>query len=377
MNFIKALYADLSQRIDFMVSALQSKDHHPDIKHRFVTVTIDMLRGLKNDLQRDIRSGVLEFPFMLPNNLLQYNKTHRAFKAIHSYRYLALKNYGDAEIFFFRVISRIYAEHRITSIPPIVSAISNQNDYYWAHPFFEIIGLPAGEEKSLLNLPDMYHEIGHLLYTQYGGRCSETSAGEIEKHFRKEIRRMEAEMAPNLEFYKELLEDVKGYWHDSWVEEFTCDLLGTYMTGAAYGWTNLKLLTVGHGSAKIYEFYDSHPADEARMRIIFLMLQKQGLTEEKQALEEAWQLFLRDTISFKPSEYDLVYPDSLLTRLTDEVYRFFQNADLATLAELNSKKQNSIASLLNEAWAHAQGSPHDYHEFELQKVDELKRGFGL
>lgn len=39
--------------------------------------------------------------------------------------------------------------------------------HYWVHPQYEIIAVPTGEEKSLLNLPDLYHETGHLIYKQH------------------------------------------------------------------------------------------------------------------------------------------------------------------------------------------------------------------
>ena len=164
-------------------------------------------------------------------------------------------------------------------MPPIVSTISNHDYYYWAVPYFEIIALPSGEEHSLLNLPDMYHEIGHLLHSMFGGKSCELSAIAIDKYFAKEVVRVIDD--GTAAHFQETLELAKYLWQSSWLEEFTCDLVGTYMTGAAYAWTNLKLLSTGHGSTKIFEYSQSHPADEARMRIIILMLEKLGLTDDK------------------------------------------------------------------------------------------------
>jgi hypothetical protein len=321
-----------------------------------------------------LNTGVLEFDFLANNNLYKFNTANRKFTDIHSYRYLPLKHYDDPEIFFFQVISKIYTEHRISAIPPIVSTISNHDNYYWAFPYFEIIALPAGEERSLLNLPDMFHEIGHLLHSMFKRKSCEKSLEFVDKYFAKEIVRLKNE---GFVQYVESLTRAKYLWSRKWIEEFACDLVGTYMTGAAYAWTNLKLLSTGHGSAIIYSDSSSHPADEARMRIIILMLEKLGLINDKDKVETDWKVFLKDTERLKPADYNLLYPQKLLQQLVDEVYEFYQNADLASFTELINSTSDSIAQLLNEAWNQARTAPLDYNNYEINAVNKLRVSFGL
>lgn len=177
--------------------------------------------------------------------------------------------------------------------------------------------------------------------------------------------------------YKQILEDAKYLWQASWIEEFTCDLVGTYMTGAAYAWTNLKLLSTGHGSTKIYEYSESHPADEARMRIIILMLDKLGLSDDKKKVEEAWNIFLRDTETFKTNEYALLYPQKLLQLIVDEFFAFHQNADLASYPELIKSGKLSVSQILNDAWTNAQNKPLDYFNYESGIIGDLRKEFGM
>lgn len=373
-NFIKALYADLLHRIDVVVTDIKSSTYHDDIRDRFISETLAQFSAIRDDLQDSFDSGVLEHDLMAGNNIYKFNRLHREFKAIHSYRYLALKNYKDPEVFFFRVISKIYNEHRISAIPPIVSTISNHDYYYWAVPYFEIIALPSGEENSLLNLPDMYHEIGHLLHSMFQGKSCEISSAVIDKHFEGELVRVVDDGFP--QFY-DAIQLAKYLWQASWIEEFTCDLVGTYMTGAAYAWTNLKLLSTGHGSTKIYEYSQSHPADEARMRIIILMLEKLGLDKEKKEVQDSWDLFLKDTIVFMPNDYSLLFPQHLLEKIVDEFYNFYQNADLASYPELLKTGNSSIAQLLNEAWYNAQTNPLNYFSYETNAINSLRKDFGI
>ena len=257
-SFIKALYADLLHRIDVVIADIKGLQPHKDIKDRFIEDTLRQIAVIRDELKSALGTGVLEIDVFAGNNLFNYNMLHREFKAIHSYRYLAIKNYGDPEIFFFQLISQIYTEHRINALPPIVSTISNHNSYYWAVPYFEIIALPSGEEHSLLNLPDMYHEIGHLLHAMFLGKSCELSAQIIDKHFAVEIVRVEDEGVAI--HFKDKLEEAKYLWQEAWLEEFTCDLVGSYMTGAAYAWTNLKLLSAEHGSTKIFDYSEVSPS---------------------------------------------------------------------------------------------------------------------
>ncbi len=374
-NFVKALYADLLHRIDLVIAEINGMDHHEDYRTRFIESTLLKIRDIRKPIQQALEIGGLEYDNLSGNYLFQYNRLNREFNAYHTYRFLAIKNYGDPEIFFYRLIKKIYKEHRITSVPPIVSTISNHDYYYWAVPMLEIIAIPSGEENSLLNLPDMYHEIGHLLYSMYEGRSCELSAPEIEKHFKREIATLH-DKKQYAHFGAEV-ERAKYLWQVSWLEEFSCDLAGTYMTGAAYAWTNLKLISADHGSSKIFEYNDTHPANEARMRIILLMLEKLGLTEEKKQIEETWQRFLSEAEIFRPSAYKLIYPDKLFKLIIDEFIGFYDNADLAPCTELLGAQNKSVSELLSAAWQTAQTDPLNFYQHETDVINGLKAQFGL
>jgi len=374
-EFIKALYADLLHRIDLVVGEINKMEHHDDYRDRFIEGTLNKFKELRLPIQNALEIGALEFDALSGNYLYLYNRAHREFNAYHSYRFLAIKNYKDPEIFFYRLITKIYNEHRINALPPIVSTISNHDYYYWAVPLFEIIALPSGEENSLLNLPDIYHEIGHLLFSMFKGKSCELSGVAIEKHFKKEVVRLEDEKS--YAHFGEEVERAKYLWQVSWLEEFSCDLAGTYMTGAAYGWTNLKLISAGHGSSKIYDYSETHPANEARMRIIIIMLDKLGLTEDKKKVEKTWNEFLKETEIFRPNAYVLLYPQKLLQMIVDEFFEFYDNADLAPCTELGGKTDVPLCDILNTAWNLAQADPLQYYIHETTEINKLKAHFGL
>lgn len=62
---------------------------------------------------------------------------------------------------------------------------------------------------------------------------------ELVAHFEKEKKLVidEDRSADLLEMFDDKLKK----WKESWTQEFVCDLIGTYLVGCAYGWTNFKL----------------------------------------------------------------------------------------------------------------------------------------
>ena len=84
---------------------------------------------------------------------------------------------------FFHIISHMYYAYWI----PIVCALStgcvNQGrDYYWYLSGYETIFVPAVEKFSLLNLPDLAHELGHHLLKVYGTSFIAPFSAWFQKH---------------------------------------------------------------------------------------------------------------------------------------------------------------------------------------------------
>ena len=107
------------------------------------------------------------------------------------------------------------------------------------------------------------------------------------------------------------------------------------------------------------------------------MLEKLGLNDDKEQVEKSWKAFLIDTEIFKPKAYSLLYPDKILKGIVDEFHEFYQNADLASHAELSGQQDPSLSEILNTAWNYAQAAPLDYYKHETDVIKKLKAGFGL
>lgn len=369
-KFIKAIFYDLTGRIEKMLEGLASPEISKEMDSTFLQETERLLLELKNEIDALISSGDLEIGALASNNVIKYNTLHEGLLTIELFRYLIIINYGDGEEYFKKKIKRIYTEINCLQDPPIITTISNSDNYYWALPSYDIIAVPTGEERSLLNLPDLYHEMGHLIYNQYAYYLKGSIEQSLKKYYADEIQRVvnEQRSASLITFFREKL----TYWIDSWVMEFTCDMIAVYLVGPAYAWTNLKLTTLSSGKDQIYLENPSHPSDEARMRAIFYLLEKMGHTEELAGIKLAWEAFLNATSNGVPQNYAFVFPQIFLQELAENVLASCQSIDLKSYKEQVAIHGNPVSKILNDAWKKLFVAPAAFHQWEKEQIEAIK-----
>lgn len=370
ISFIKGLYFDLDCRVCRMISLLKGKQYHPDIQKNFVPKTIEYLEDLQGLLQAKTSGVDLEIDILANNNLYEFNEFNEFFQTIELYRFEVIANYGEPEIYFNKKVARIYDEIRHLSIPPIITTISNSENYYWAHPVFEIIALPFGEEDNLINLPDLYHEIGHLICKQYPDIVDAKFKPFVQAYFSQEVDRSYDEKTHEhyVPFFKSKLKS----WEEYWIEEFTCDMIATYLCGPAFAWANMKMSALSNGANAIYTDNPSHPSDESRMRAVFMMLNKTGFANECQEISDSWEQFLTHTNNPKHPDYKYIFPDELLSVLTQIVFNYCKGIDLATYQEQIANDQNPVSKIVNDAWQQLLQNPIEFENLQKQMIERLK-----
>lgn len=354
-----------------MLEELQSPKISKEIDADFLSRTIQMLTDLTVEIEDLIDSGDLEIEALASNNIIRYNTFHEHLLNIELFRYLVIVNYGRPEEYFKKKIDRIYKEINCLQKQPIITTISNSENYYWALPTYDIIAVPAGEEKNLLNLPDLFHEMGHLIYNQFETYLKGDIEKTIEKFYTSEAQRVLLEQRPAdlIGFYREK----HSRWLSSWIMEFTCDFIATYLVGPAYAWTNLKLTTLSSGKNRIYHDSISHPSDEARMRAVFYMLRKLGHVDEVAKIEGSWQTFLRTTSNPIQSNYAYIFPQPIIEELANSVFDGCKSIDLRVYSEQVEIYGNPISKMLNDAWDTLLNSPQQFKEWEKAQIEEIEK----
>lgn len=371
ISFIKGLYFDLDCRVQRMMTQLKSKQHHPDIQKSFVPKTIEYLEELDSLLQVKMNGVDLDIDILANNNLYEFNELNEFFQTIELYRFEVIANFDAPEIYFNRKVARIYSEIKHLSIPPIIATISNSENYYWAHPVFEIIALPFGEENNLLNLPDLYHEIGHLICKQYPNIVDAKFLPALHSYFRAEIDRSYDEKTH--EHYVPFFSAKQKRWEEYWIEEFTCDMIATYLCGPAFAWANMKMSALSNSNNAIYADSPSHPSDESRMRAVFMMLNKTGFAYACGEITASWEQFLTHTNNPKQPDYKFIFPDHLLQQLTEIVFDYCKGIDLATYQEQIDAYKTPISKIVNDAWVELHNQPFEFERIQREMIDGINK----
>ena len=377
ISFAKGMFFDLSFQAIKMIENLEIRKNtgvlHKDIPDLFYQKAISQLSNLLDEVQAIINSGDLELESIMSNNLVRYNTFHERFQAIELFQYEVIVKYGDAEHYFNNKIKRIYDEIQNVQVPPIVTTISNSENYYWAHPYYSIIAVPFGEEAKLLNLPDLYHEICHLIYKQYSNSLIGNFKKDIKTFYEEEIIRVDDEgRSPEL---KTIFQETLQKWLAAWIEEFTCDLMATFLVGTAYAWTNLKLSTISSRYKRVYMHSESHPSDEARMRAIFLMLTLNSQGDKAKTVNTSWDTFLKVTTNPMPDNYNFLFPDHLIDKLANYVFKGCKAIGLSNYDLQIQKFGNPISKILNDSWNKLLDNPGEFKDWESKVIAEIKAQF--
>jgi hypothetical protein len=195
----------------------------------------------------------------------------------------------------------------------LVAAFSSQ--YYWAMPNFNLICAPATEGRTLLGLPDLCHELGHLLLWHYESTLTGNFLQELAGYLASERRRVAAQQRPPE--YRRLYDLLFTQWYDAWLREFVADMVAAYLVGPAFGWQHVRLC-----AGRSHNTYHpalgeaaEHPADEARLRGVLAVLELMGMPEVAARIGGLWHEYMAASGETRPADYDVCYPQPLMKSL--------------------------------------------------------------
>lgn len=369
-NFIKGLYVELLIQLQNLIDDLKNKvDIEDDKLNRFKKESIRQIESLHQEVNLYYKKPEMDIKEFGVYNLLNYNPFYEEFQNLEQYRYQPVVRYSKSDSILNSLIDKIYKEINIFHPSPFVTTISNIDQYYWAFPEYGIIALPLGEEKNILNLPDLYHEIAHFIYENHSELFFDIITSLVKEHFNEEIDRIyEENRDPAL---KDLFEEILDKWKQSWIEEFICDLIATFLVGSAYAWTNFKISVYSSGYDKIFKYTDEHPSDESRMRMICFLLKKVGDFDKVDSLRNVWSQFKKTVDNPIPDNYDKIFPDDLLLDITDEILVQLEAIGLNSYQTQLKQFSTPVTFYLNKSWEKVLNSPKDYKIWTNKVIEEL------
>jgi len=287
----------------------------------------------------------------------------RLIRGLEDLPLLVLKRFTAPDQQATDLVAAICHESNFPFTPPICSAISSQ--YFWTMPDMDLVLVPCLEPDHILGLPDIYHELGHMLLFREKSRLEHPALAIVDEHY----DRLLAEGKKNWpEASVAQIEQYQHNWRRSWLLEFGSDLIATYLVGPSFGWCNIRTATNLGG--ELFVGNDSHPADDARATAIGMMLTVIGCDAERQQIESRWQELISLADEKAPHRYELAYPDELLKDLSS----FFHNGCRSfglNQYEASHANERTIAITIDDCWMRFRKSPESYAEYERTQIQTL------
>lgn len=376
-RFLHGLLKDLEQRCANLRDRLANLSAHEDVlAHILVTYqVIERVRREASQLLADPSLGTRE---LVPNHLQLYRRWNELAILVESYPLPFVERYSASDRRLTGLVRRLAEQVGWTLsnvLPPLVGSFSAH--YFWTKPEFVLIGAPALAGENLLVLPDLCHEIGHILLLHHEATLIGDFPNELERYIEEERRRVKTHQRPPN--YEHLYDLLFVEWRDQWQWEFASDVVATYMVGPAFGWQHVRLCAGGGRAAyrPVLGEVDEHPADEARLRAVLCVLQQAGHAEVADRIQSLWQSFLAASGETKPADYDVCYPQPLIQSLAHRVTEGCRALGLRGYGlPSDAKDPASLPALMNEAWERFLADPHAYGEWERTQLSQLWQNIG-
>lgn len=308
----------------------------------------------------------LEDPAYATNYFRDYKDIARLMQALENLPVLVLRRFSEQDRLVTAFVAAICREVRFPFAAPVCSSISSQ--YYWTVAGMDVVFVPSLEPDHLLGLPDIYHELGHILLFREEKRLVPPALTIVDRWYDKT-----AAESKKLNWSQASLDGLEQYrhrWRLSWLLEFGSDMIATYLVGPAFGWCNIRTSTNLGG--ELYSGSESHPADDARATSIGMMLDRIGCSSAQAEIAKRWKELVGLSKEIAPQRYELAYPHELFEELAD----FF----LAECAGIGLRQYSNNAAVdapvtvaVNDAWREFREKPESFATYEQSMLIALRK----
>lgn len=277
---------------------------------------------------------------------------------------------NSKDMLALRFIHWLHLEHEQTVYHPFIIA----NGDFSIYPSKDSpirYHLPLTSQLSLLHLPLIFHEFGHLLFVKH----REEMVALIKDYQKKldeiivmPIQKFDSKNSTELNKRSLIIET----WFE-WIEEMFCDLVGLTIGGASYLQAFSHFIRFGGSSSYFVTDRDlarrSHPVSWLRLKIMKERAEKLGLINEHSEVSKDW-----DEISkvLKVKEdyfgyYDQDFHELIQSTLED----MLTEANPITFGSYLDSRDENFIKLFNEAWALYLKDPVNYPTWETDAIDKV------
>jgi hypothetical protein len=277
------------------------------------------------------------------------------------------------------MVGRIQRE---TAFPrPAPVAVGLSQTYYETWPESHLIVAPITESRFLLHLPDLYHELGHLLFRSdddartapflHAYRAASVAGY---TYLVEERRREEQTSRPPWR-----LRDRLTLWarlFDLWTEELACDLFAIAACGPAFAWAHVHLWIKRGDDPWALPVAEErvHPCDAARLECALEGLRLLGFDEDAVEIRRHWEEATSAAGVGETPEYRRCFPPAVLLTVAEHVVK---GVEAIGVRRAEPGNLGAVAAVLNEAWRRFLHDPDRYAEWERDAADRLMGSTGM
>lgn len=339
-------------------------------------ICLGRLDSARAELQTLAREAIANGKLQTPRRLREFKRAIEQLNAIESVGAFALSRAGPEDDFLNELITAICREIRYPLVVPTVSQMSQE--YFHIYPEFNLLCLPLIEGRFLLHLPDIYHELCHPLHRPqnldlpklepYHDAYKQSLFAALE-YFDKESVEADRLRKPEARFRQ--IQLWCTCWIKYWMEELFCDLFGVLTSGPAYAWAHYHLCIERGGDPfeTPHALAVSHPADDARMKVILKALSAMGFPSDCALVEGAWKDFLATTTACATPEYSQCYSDAVTSQIVGAAKDAVEGIGIRIAAP---GAMPPAIGVLNDAWRHFWLDPRQYPAWEKKSLDGLR-----
>lgn len=338
----------------------------------------ERLRRILSDLRQLEAEAIVDPSLQTPRRLRMYRRIIEQLRSVEVIGATALAGADKDAADLTATVRSVCGELRYPLVPPTVT--NSSSSYLSIYSGFNLMMVPLLEGHFLLHLPDLYHELAHpFLDPHFDDRPALDAYREafrlsllsvrsyfVEARLLAQRERTPADFTVYLHLWEQL-------WSKYWLEELYCDAFAAMTCGPAYGWAHYHLTaqTAECAFETPIRKLKTHPADDARLRLICRSLEKLGFKEDAVSIRQRWTQLTKVRGDDRPPEYLQCYPDALIDGVVEGVWRSI--SEMGVTLALPGTLTN-WPDRLGQAWNKFWEDPAHYPQWEKDALKLSRAG---
>lgn len=354
---------DLLHQVSVLRTALSSAEVN-DLMRPYVDSVLAMCDALERDAARQLKDLAYGLEDTIPDILEATQRANNLFDLVNTRFAPPIIRFADEDCLPLAIISWLHREHALTREKPF--AVFDGGFAVYPTPDWPVVYLlPVTRRMTLLLLPFLIHEFGHLLYA-----CHKVELDELVGEFQQRVERV---LSPTTLRDRGPATTDEGFqrtvaeaWYP-WTQEVFCDAVGLVVGGESY----LKAFSHYFRFRSSHEYYlprrdqllRRHPVTRIRTIMLVDRARQLGLNQIASEVADAWA----ETAKYLNirEDYEGTWVDDLFVPLRKTIDDMLEETAPLTF---DSPSEDSPIPIVNEAWNRFENDP-DFPDWEKRAVE--------